>query len=133
MKAETNLSVLLKNINPVLNSGEFVFITTDKNLPDLYSLEPVGYFTEKEGASLIISRATANANGLSYSSVFRMITLNVYSSLEAVGFLAYILSKLAEHNISVNPVSAFYHDHLFVPSEKAEQVMDILKTISSDK
>ncbi|RVD48425.1 ACT domain-containing protein, partial [Mesorhizobium sp. M2D.F.Ca.ET.140.01.1.1] len=56
----------------------------------------------------------------------RMITLNIHSSLEAVGFLAAITTRLAAAGMSVNPVSAFYHDHLFVPAERAEEAMAIL-------
>jgi hypothetical protein len=44
-----------------------------------------------------------------------MITLNVYSSLEAVGFIAAVGAKL--NKIGVNPVSGFFHDHCFVPVE----------------
>lgn len=61
-----------------------------------------------------------------------MITLTVHSNLNAVGFLAAVAAKLAEHQISVNVVSAFYHDHLFVPDEKAEQAMQILLNSFSD-
>jgi uncharacterized protein len=37
----------------------------------------------------------------------RMITLNVHSSLEAVGFLAAITRQLAQAGMGVNPASAF--------------------------
>lgn len=56
--------------------------------------------------------------------------MQVHSSLEAVGFIAAIANKLAENGISVNVVSAYYHDHLFVSSEKAEQVMQLLAEMS---
>jgi hypothetical protein len=59
-----------------------------------------------------------------------MITLTVQSSLEAVGFLAAITTKLATHGISVNAISAYYHDHLFVPADKAEIAMRLLQEFS---
>ena len=37
---------------------------------------------------------------------------------------------LADAGISVNPVSAYYHDHLFVPVEKAGQAMQLLATLA---
>jgi hypothetical protein len=57
-----------------------------------------------------------------------MITLTVHSDLAAIGFLAAITRKLADGGISVNPVSAFYHDHLFVPWEKRDATMAILES-----
>lgn len=60
-----------------------------------------------------------------------MISLMAHSSLDAVGFLAAITAKLAAAGISVNPVSAFYHDHLFVPFDKAEMAMNLLSEFSA--
>ena len=39
---------------------------------------------------------------------------------------AAITAKLAEAGISMNAVSAYYHDHLFVPADKAKSVMKLL-------
>jgi hypothetical protein len=52
-----------------------------------------------------------------------MMTLTVHSSLEAVGFLAAITARLAEAGISVNAISAFCHDHLFVPEDRADEAL----------
>ena len=54
-----------------------------------------------------------------------MITLNIHSSLEAVGFLAAITARLAAAGMGVNPVAGYFHDHLFVPAERAEDAMAI--------
>ncbi|TIM21889.1 MAG: ACT domain-containing protein, partial [Mesorhizobium sp.] len=59
-------------------------------------------------------------------------TLNIHSSLEAVGFLAAITTRLAAAEIGVNPVSAFYHDHLFVPVDRAEEAIDVLRRLAEE-
>ena len=59
--------------------------------------------------------------------IFRLITLTVHSSLEAVGLTAVVTNKLAEHKISANVVAAYYHDHIFVPCEKAKKAMEVLR------
>jgi uncharacterized protein len=124
---ETNLSVLLKSMQPILREGEYVFCTVDRYFSNLMELNPIGFFKEDEGITLILSRPYADAAALPYNSVFRMITLSVHSSLEAVGFIAAIATKLSENNISVNPISAYYHDHLFVPVDQADRVMELLQ------
>ena len=58
-----------------------------------------------------------------------MITLEAHSSLEAVGFLARITTELAKHQMGVNPVSGFYHDHLFVPDGREQDALSVLEEI----
>jgi hypothetical protein len=87
-------------------------------------------FGEDEGATLIAALHEAKAAGLAGAFHCRMITLNVHSSLEAVGFLATVTARLAAAGISANAVSAFYHDHLFVPVDRAEEAVTILKQLA---
>jgi uncharacterized protein len=133
MSGITDLSFLLKNMNPILNDGEFVFCTIAINeLKDFAELDPVSITREAEGWSLIIPREKAELKKLEPSSVFKMITLSVHSSLQAVGFLAFVLGVLADQEISVNAVSAFYHDYLFVPADQVDDAIKLLNVISSD-
>lgn len=125
----TDLNYLLRNMKPVLSDREYVFITTSK-ISEISYLNPICFFKEDEGLTIIIDRDIADKNNLNYESVFSKITLSVHSSLAAVGFLAAILRELANAGISVNTVSAFYHDHLFVPSKKANEVVKILKEVA---
>ncbi|MGY4371427.1 hypothetical protein ACVW1A_007492 [Bradyrhizobium sp. LB1.3] len=78
----------------------------------------------------MIPREEAEAAGLSYAFASRLITLTVHSALDAVGFLAAITARLAAAGISVNAVSAFYHDHLFVPADRADEAMAVLQEAS---
>ena len=130
MSSETNLRELIKNIQPELVNEEFIFASMDEEKFRGNKLNPLCRFLENEGISLILRRVEADEKGIHYNSVFKMITLKVHSSLEAVGFLAKITGELAKHQISVNPVSAYYHDHLFIPISKAEEALIILKQMS---
>lgn len=131
VSGETSLEVLLKSMQPVLRDGEYVFCTVNQKLEDLIQLDPVSFFQEDEGITLILLRTSADRVALSYNSSFRMITLSVHSSLEAVGFMAAITTKLSEHNISVNPISAYYHDHLFVLTNQSSRAIELLREFHS--
>lgn len=87
------------------------------------------FFKEEEGITVITEKELADKNGLNYQGEWGMITLTVNSDLYAIGFLAKITNLLANENISVNAVSAFYHDHLLVPSEKADDALKILNSL----
>ena len=125
---ETDLAILIRTMNPHLLPGFFVFATVGE-LP--VGLDPVMIFREAEGITLILAKDQAIATGLAWTFPSRMITLEVNSSLDAVGFLAAVTAKLAEAGISVNPVSGFHHDHLFVPKGRAEEAMAILRKLAA--
>jgi uncharacterized protein len=83
-------------------------------------------FREQEGTTLIVTLAEAKAAALRYQFPSRMITLNAFSALDAVGFLAAVTARLTHAGISANAVSGFHHDHLFVPVDRAEEAMRLL-------
>ena len=133
MAAERDLGALLSHMKPELRPGTFVFCTNATDAPIPAALNPLLTFREQEGTTLVVLREEAEAAGLSYAFPSRLITLTVRSALDAVGFLAAITARLAEAGISVNAVSAFHHDHLFVPADRADEAMVILRGISEAK
>ena len=60
-----------------------------------------------------------------------MITLEIHSSLQAVGFLAAVTARLAAADMGANPVSGYFHDHLFVPEDRSEEAMRILSELAN--
>ncbi len=120
-------------MKPEQVKGEFVFCTLSEEIFSKTKIVPLLVFHEKEGVTIIIKKELAEKMKFSHQNSWAMITLTVHSDLAAVGFLAVITKKLAEEGISVNAVSAYYHDHLFVPYEKREVAMKALKEISSLK
>ena len=132
MTGETDLKKLLGSMTPELLSGTFVFATLAPGVPQPEGLEPTMLFREREGITLILREEDARAVGLEATFRCRMVTLNIHSSLEAVGFLAAITTRLATAGMGVNPVSAFYHDHLFVPADRAEEALGLLRQLAKD-
>jgi hypothetical protein len=114
-------------MHPLLHKDPVVFCEVrPENLATL-PFEPLGVFREDEGTTVITSAGAAERAGLPCSERWAHITLQVHSSLNAVGFIAAVAGALARCGISVNPVSAFHHDHLFVPWGKREEAMMVLK------
>ena len=125
--SETDLTTLIRSMSPRLCPGIFVFIAIPPGNPIPGGIAPIMIFQEAEGMTLIAPREQAGALPEVFPS--RMITLTVNSSLAAVGFLAAITTRLAAAGIAVNPVSAFHHDHLFVPEARADEAMAILQAM----
>ena len=127
MSGETDLNKLLSSMSPKLLDDEYVFCTVENGkYGDLADLSPLASYQEAEGLTLVVTKDQADKADLKYESVFKCITLLIHSSLEAVGLTAAVSTKLAERGISANVVAAYYHDHIFVQSAKAELALDAL-------
>jgi hypothetical protein len=79
----------------------------------------------------VLRRADAEAAGVGFEAVFAWITLEVHSSLAAVGLTAAVSSALADAGISCNMLAGDYHDHLLVPTDRAAEALGVLGALSS--
>lgn len=132
MPGETDLAKLLGGMRPRLREGVYVFATLPPRHVVPATIEPVMVFREEEGCTVILAEEDARSADLVATFPSRMITLDIHSSLEAVGFLAAITARLAAAGMGVNPVSAFHHDHLFVPAERAEEAIAMLEQMARE-
>jgi len=130
MPSETDLTALLKNLNPIVLEDDYVFCSTNLSIAECLHLKPIATFHEQEGLTLVLTMKTALANNMVYESTFRCITLTAQSSLNAVGLTSAVANILTQHNISANVIAAYYHDHIFVPSNRAEDALSALKDLS---
>lgn len=130
---ELSLSTLLSTLTTTLHPTTYVFTTLrdDVKVPPFSELQLL--FRETEGITAIVSLEYARANAMDYFFPCKMITLNVTSSLEAVGFMAVVATELAKSNMGVNPVSGFYHDHLFVPDGREREAVEVLAELAKRK
>lgn len=150
-----SLSTLLQTLKPVLQPETYKFLTIPTSLVEddaAASLAAVAVMTFREpnhptSASYIVPAAAAsrlysyltsaygdhpNLRELQMAYTCKMITLDVHSSLEAVGFMARIAGRLAENGISSNVVSGFWSDHLFVDERHAHRTLHVLEALSDE-
>ena len=131
MSGIIDINELLSSMQPALVDELFVFCTVKGQLAEYANLAPIATFVETEGLTLVLTKDKADEADLQYEGVFRQITLTVHSSLEAVGLTAAIATKLTSKGISANVIAAYYHDHIFVSNDKAEQALLALKELSN--
>ncbi|MGK0272230.1 MAG: hypothetical protein ACI88H_002896 [Cocleimonas sp.] len=123
MSGIMEIDELLNTMSPAIQSGEYVFCNVSRKLTEFVHLNPLATFIESEGLTLILSVKDADEAEIAYEGKYKQITLTVHSSLEAVGLTAAVANKLTDKGISANVVAAYYHDHIFVQSEKAEEAL----------
>ena len=113
-------------MQPRLAEGVFVFASLPLATPLPPGLNAIATIQEAEGLSLVLEESEAARAGIAGSYRCRMISLDIHSSLEAIGFLAVITTALADEGLGANTVSAFHHDHLFVAADEADRAMAVL-------
>lgn len=122
MAGLTNLHDILGSLRPRVRPGRFVVVCA----PAASDVVAHARITEDEGVTLVLDQADADARGLAYDAVFGWITLQVHSSLEAVGVTAAVATALARVGLSCNVLAGFYHDHLLVPVDSVDEAVEVL-------
>jgi uncharacterized protein len=125
-----DLSQLLSSMEPKLNPGIFVF-TLVRDAADLKPDLIVASIREAEGLSVILPESEAVSRNLPILFRAAWITLTVTSDLQAVGLTAAFSSALSRAGISCNVVAGAYHDHVFVPIDRAEQALNELRALQA--
>ncbi|BDU23390.1 hypothetical protein FLGSB24_01340 [Flavobacterium sp. GSB-24] len=131
MEGEINLNTILENLNPVLNAGEYVFTKVD-SIDHIAFSKILFLFKEKEGITVVLEKRFAEELNLTFSYIASWITLEVHSSLAAVGLTAAFSQALGNANISCNVVAAYLHDHIFIDKNDALKAMEVLLKLKQE-
>ena len=132
MNGIKDLRQLLASLAPRRLAGEWVFCTPT---PAQFAVTPrladeaISTFSESEGLSLLLPIERATELRLSFDGGFTGITLNVHSSLHAVGLTAAVATCLAEAGISANVIAAAFHDHVVVQTADAARAVELLSSL----
>ena len=127
---EFDLLTLIVQMSPSLDDQIWAFVSVDDVSSEYLAEHALATFRETEGTTLIVPWERAEEFDVSSEPMAR-ITLNIHSSLEAVGLTAAVSQALASEAISANVVAGFYHDHIFVPQTAGERAVACLKLLSA--
>jgi hypothetical protein len=122
---ETDLQRLLAGLAPELATRPRAIRSQAADAP-----VPTGtimLFREEEGVTTVVEVDESTDERL-----WAQITLRIHSSLEAVGMMAAIATALTARDIPCNAVSAYYHDHLFVPWARRDDAIAALQALTGD-
>lgn len=122
MAGETDLPTLLRTLRPTVRAGEYVYVTR----PSADAVDALAMVVEDEGVTYVLARADADRRGWTYDFVAGWITLQVHSSLAAVGLTAAVAAALTAEGISANVLAAFHHDHVLVPVDRVDDALRAL-------
>ncbi|MEZ5381193.1 MAG: ACT domain-containing protein [Microthrixaceae bacterium] len=127
MPGQTDLEAMLATLSVERRPGRFTLVHLD---------EPVGVgngvhavIVEAEGTTAVASVEAAVRRGWSVGFDGAWLTLQVQSSLEAVGLTATVAAVLADRGIACNVLAGYFHDHLIVPTDRAEDALDALAAV----
>ena len=133
IKIVESASEMVRQMNPDLRPGRFVFCSLPLESDQTLLLnEAIATFREDEGVSMLLPERTAEIHGLQASEPMCQITLRVYSALSGVGLTAVVSAALARKSIPCNMIAALFHDHVFVPADRAKDALAELKLLQND-
>ncbi len=114
---------MISGMDPVLDTQSYAFaVLSDGEEPPGSAFAVV---REAEGTTAVLPVGLeGNPESLA------CITLQVHSDLQGVGLTAAVSNALAEQGIACNVIAGFYHDHLFVPWDRRDEAMQILRELA---
>ncbi|QTO37756.1 ACT domain-containing protein [Tessaracoccus sp. MC1865] len=136
MAGLTDLGAMLRELSPSVRDGRFVYVLRADDTLDDYDWEALeveaqAVIVEEEGRTLVLEEEVALDYDKQFDGVFGWITLEVHSSLQAVGLTAAVSTALAGAGISCNMLAGLHHDHLLVPIDSVSNALEILERLSS--
>jgi hypothetical protein len=129
-RGESDLLTLIAQMSPSLDDQVWAFVSVGDVSSDYLAEHALATFRETEGTTLIVPWERAEEFDVCSEPMAR-ITLNIHSSLEAVGLTAAVSQALASEAISANVVAGFYHDHIFVPQTAGKRAVACLTLLSA--
>lgn len=127
MTGEMDLQQMLSEMRVTIRDATYCMVSLSSPSRELRD-SAAAVIVEEEAVTLVITTTQAEDNDLPYDFAAAWLTLEVHSSLHAVGLTAAVAQVLTDEGIPCNVLAGFYHDHLLVPAGKGHQVKILLES-----
>ena len=126
---ETDLSKMLASLRIDRRADPVTVV----HLPDPVALGDgvLALIDEVEGTTAVVTVEGAARRGWPVGFRGAWLTVTVHSSLEAVGLTAALARVLADLDIPCNVLAGYFHDHLLVPLDRADDAIRGLESLAS--
>lgn len=121
----TDLDEMLRTLTVSVRPERYTFATVERAPTLGDGVEAV--IREAGGDTVVATVDRARVEGWPIDFVAAWITLDVHSSLEAVGLTAAFSVALGDAEIPCNVLAGFHHDHLLVPADRVDDAVAVLE------
>ncbi len=133
MSGETDLIKMLATLRVLRRPHPVTVVTVPTGEPVQVGDGVEAVLAEEEGTTVVATIAEAERRGWPVEFRAAWLTIDVHSSLSAVGLTAALSAALAEHEIACNILAGYYHDHLLVPLERADDAVDAIEALTGSE
>ena len=126
---ETNLSKMLATLHVKRRPGTFAYVQFEDRPADLDGVAAL--IEESEATTVVAPLEIARIRGWEVVFEAAWLTLQVHSSLEAIGLTAAVSAALGDNGIPCNILAGALHDHILVPVAAADRAVAVLESLRS--
>jgi len=129
---ETNLAKMLATLTVTVRPETYVLATLphDAEVPQIGD-GVAAVIAETEGPTVIATMSRAAHEHWPHDFIASWLTLDVHSSLGAVGLTASFSRQLGRAGIPCNVIAGFYHDHILVPVDKTDAAVEVIEALAT--
>lgn len=131
MSGLQHLDAILASLDPVLDATCWTWCRLDAADLHAASARAFALIREEEGWCAVVPHDHAPRLGHPADGRWARLTLQVHSSLHAIGLTAVFARALAQKEIPANVVAGLHHDHILVPWARRNDALTALRELAA--
>lgn len=128
MTGETDLTKMLASLRIERGTDPVTVVHLDEPVELGHGV--MALVREAEGTTVVATVEEAGRRGWPAGVRAAWLTVAAHSSLEAVGLTAALADALARRGIACNVLAGYFHDHLLVPLDRADEAVEALESLA---